>query len=77
MGGKRSDQHQLDPATTDRKFRPEDEGILGREKAELTEKESELEENMIPKGGKNPALADLQAKRAAKTEKSAAGKSKE
>jgi phage shock protein A len=68
MGGKRSDQHNIDPGeagATDYKWAPthQDEGIIAREKAELASNDVKERESFIPRSGKNPALADLQEKR--------------
>lgn len=48
MGGSKPSQFwQKEPAATDRKWRAEDEGLLEREKHELTGSEAE-EREMIP-----------------------------
>jgi hypothetical protein len=48
MGGSKPSQFwQMEPATTDRKLRAEDEGVLEREKHELTVSEAQ-ERELIP-----------------------------
>jgi len=69
MGGKRPDQHNIDPAegsSTDHKWRGEgrsgDERINNMEKQELASRDRG--QPMIPEAGTNPALRELRGKKA-------------
>ena len=54
MGGSKPSQFwQKEPATTDRKFRAEDEGVLEREKHEFTGSEAQ-ERELIPGQTRKP-----------------------
>ena len=69
MGGKRSDQYQIEPANpnaTDPQDSTLDEKIHDEQKQKVAGSEKDEKESFIPKAGKNPALADLQARREAK-----------
>ena len=69
MGGKRSDQYAIDPGeanATDHKERVEDQRIRNEDKQHVSQTKTHDAESMIPKGGTNPALADMQNRRAAK-----------
>lgn len=59
--GKRPDQIHKDKLSTDYKSRPEDERINAEDKQRVQESRAD---SKIPEGGLNPALEDLQAKRA-------------
>jgi hypothetical protein len=67
MGGKRPDQHNIDPAeagATDYKSRVDVHGTPDIEKQLVAQQPARDRESMIPKNVDNPALADLKARRA-------------
>jgi hypothetical protein len=66
MGSKRPQQVHKDLLATDLKTRPNDEHIHEEDKHHLHERRGKL---AIPEGGDNPALEDLQSRRAEKGEK--------
>ena len=70
--GKRPDQIHKDKLSTDYKQRTDDERINAEDKQNYQEGRIDAK---IPEGGLNPALEDLQAKRAEK--KDAASKDEE
>lgn len=78
MGDKRPEHHASEGGEVGATDRTQlDEKLHEAEKQELTESRADIEhESRIPKSGKNPALAELQAARArqaaeARTEESA------
>ncbi len=58
---KRPEQIHKDKLSTDYKSRPEDERINAEDKQKVQESRAD---SKIPEGGLNPALEDLQARRA-------------
>ena len=76
MTGKRTNQYEIDPgspANTDDRDGAHDEKLRSADKAKVAKTRTDEHASMIPQRGKNPALAELQAKREAQRAGAQAG----